>query len=100
MYTGDLDTKDPNASAWPKGIDYTDYLTNIGASTISSSSWAVTGPDALLTTSSASIVTGSKKTQVLLAGGTRGGLYTLTNSFVTDTGVHDDRSILILVENL
>jgi hypothetical protein len=97
---GNLLRKDPDASAWPQGVDWTDYLANIDPGEIlSSSSWAVSGPDALLTTASASIVAGSRKTQVRLSGGTLGAQYTLTNSIVTSGGTHDDQSIPILIEN-
>ena len=101
LQTGDQVTKDPNASAWPKGIDWTNYLANIDAAeTISSSTWAVTGPDSALTTASATIVTGSKKTQIKLSAGTLGGMYTVTNSIVTSSGVHDDQSFLVFIENM
>lgn len=98
--TGSLVPKDPNASAWPKGIDWTNYLANIDAAeTISSSTWAVTGSDAILTTASGSVVTGSKKTQIRLSAGTPGVTYMVTNSIVTSSGVHDDRSFYILVQD-
>ena len=99
--TGSLVVKDPNASAWPKGIDWTSYLSAIDAGeTISTSSWAVTGNDAALTTASDSIVTGNLKTQVKLSGGTLGTVYTVTNSIVTASGVHEDRSFFVLIQNL
>jgi hypothetical protein len=98
--TGDLISKDPQASAWPKGIDYTNYLAKLDtAETIATSTWAVTGADASLTTSASSIVIGSKKTQVKLSGGTVGLTYTVTNSIITSSGVHDDRSFDVLIEN-
>jgi hypothetical protein len=99
--TGSLVVKDPAASAWPKGIDWTAQLALWDPTeTIASSSWTVTGPDALLTSSGASIVVGNKKTQLKLAAGTRGSLYTVTNSIITTVlGVHDDRSFLVLVED-
>lgn len=101
MNTGDLVIKDPNSSAWPKGIDWTTYLAEIGVSeTVSTSTWVITGPDTVLTASGASIVTGSLKTQVKLAAGTLGYRYTVTNSIITSSGVHDDRSFDVLIENL
>lgn len=97
--TGGLCVKDPEATAWPKGIDWTTYLAALDAAeTISTSTWAVDGPDAELETASPSIVTGSKKTQVKLSGGTVGALYTVTNSIVTSSGVVDDRSFQVLIE--
>jgi len=99
QYTTGLTVKDPNASAWPKGIDWTVYLSKIDAAElISTSSWAVTGSDSSLTVGSDSIVTGSLKTQVKLSGGTVGVRYTVTNSIVTSSGVHDDRSFDVLVQ--
>jgi len=95
-----LVVKDPQASAWPRGIDWTAYLANIDAAeTISTSSWAVTGNDSTLTTASPSIVTGNKKTQVRLSGGTVGVVYTVTNSVITSSGVHDDQSFTVLIQD-
>lgn len=100
VFTGSLIVKDPNASAWPRGIDWTNYLANIDAAeTISTSTWAVTGTDALLTAASGSIVTGSKKTQIRLSAGTRGVRYTVTNSIITSSGVHDDQSFDVFIED-
>ncbi len=100
LSTGDLITKDPQASAWPRGIDWTAYLANIDAAeTVATSAWAVTGPDSTLTTASGSIVNGSKKTQIKLSAGTLGAKYTVTNSIVTSSGVHDDRSFDVLIQN-
>ena len=93
---GCLKQKDPD-SIEPRGFDWTDWLAEIGASeTISSSSWVVS-PTGSITLSSSSIVTGAKKTQVKLTGGTVGTKYTLTNSIVTSSGYHDDRSFFVLV---
>ena len=98
-YTGSLVTKDPQATAWPKGIDWTAYLAQIDAAeTIASSSWAITGSDAALTQASASIVTGSKKTQVRLSAGTVDVKYTVTNTITTSSGVIDERSFTVLVQ--
>lgn len=96
--TGTTALKDPDASLWPQGIDWTRDLAKIGPSeTIATSTWVVTGEDALLVASSPSIVTGNLKTQVLLAGGTSGVKYRLRNRIVTNTGMTDDRSIFILI---
>jgi hypothetical protein len=100
LSTGDLVIKDPDASAWPKGIDWTDYLANIDAAeTVATSAWVVTGSDSALTTASGSIVNGSKKTQIKFSAGTLGVRYTVTNSIVTSSGVHDDRSFYVLIQN-
>lgn len=97
--TESLLVKDPQSSAWPKGIDYTDYLALIDpAETITGSTWAITGNDAALTKSNESIVTGAKKTQLRLAGGTLGLTYTVTNHITTSSGVQDDRSFDVLIQ--
>lgn len=107
--TGSVCLKDPEASAWPRGIDWTNYLAEISATeTISSSSWAIEGGDSadsptpatVLTKASETIVTGSLKTQVKLAAGTPGQKYRLVNSIITSSGVHDDRSIYVKVQEL
>lgn len=79
-------------------MDWTLYLAGIATNeTIVSSTWTVSGPDSVLTTASPSIITGSLKTQVFIAAGTSGALYTLTNRITTSSGVIDDRSIHIRV---
>jgi hypothetical protein len=106
--TGGLCLKDPDASEWPKGIDWTDYLKAIDAAeTITTSTWAISGgdiaspptPDTTLTVDSDSIVTGSLKTQVKLSGGTLGRKYRVTNSIETSSGVTDDRSFVVLIQD-
>lgn len=97
---GDLITKDPGSTE-PQGFDWTDYLAELGTGvTIATSAWTVSGPDSVLSTSNASIVAGSLKTQVSLVGGTVGGVYTVTNTIVTDSNptVTDDRSFQVLIE--
>lgn len=96
----DFDVKDPNAASWPKGIDWTTYLARIDAGeTIASSSWAITGKDTALTFVDDSIVVGNKQTQLRLNGGTRGRKYTITNSIVTSSGVAEDGSFQILIQD-
>lgn len=95
---GALIQKDPQ-SIEPYGFDWTDWLEEIsGSETISTSTWAVTGSDSVLTLSGASIVTGSTKTQVKLNAGTVGVRYTVTNSIITSSGLRDDRSFFVLVQ--
>lgn len=97
--TGSLVVKDPQAASWPRGIDYTAYLAKIDASeTIASSLWVISGSDAVLTKDTDSIVTGAKKTQIKLSAGTVGVKYTVTNRFTTSSGVIDDRSFTVLIE--
>jgi hypothetical protein len=93
---GCLYLKDPD-SIEPYGFDWTDWLAEIGASeTVSTSTWA-SSPSGLTLTSGA-IVTGSKKTQITVAGGTSG-TYVVTNSIVTSSGYEDDRSFYVLVQD-
>ena len=97
---GDLIVKDPN-SVEPQGIDWTDFLAELGSTVvISTSTWSVTGPDALLTLGNDSILTGSLKTKVFLTAGTLGGRYTLTNRIVTNSSptVTEDASFKVLIQ--
>ena len=61
--------------------------------TIASSSWSVSGPDALLVVDSDTNST--TVTTVYLSGGTIGVTYTVTNHVITSSGLEDDRSIRI-----
>ena len=54
------------------------------AVTIDTSTWTVTGADATLVDDEASILSGSRKTQIRLTGGTLHKLYTVTNTIVTN----------------
>lgn len=103
ILTGNPVIKDPNAASWPKGIDYTNYLADLDAAeTISSSTWAIYTPSGVVSTSlvsvGSSIVAGQKKTQIKLSGGVLGTTYTVTNSITTSSGVIDDRSFFVKVE--
>lgn len=85
-------------SSEPIGIDWTKWLTGIGASeTVSASVWTVDGPDQNLTTSSPSIVTGSKKTQVVMAGGSVGATYELINTITSSSGYIDVRKLFVQI---
>jgi hypothetical protein len=98
---GDLIVKDPSADE-PQGLDWTAWLTELGPSVqIASSTWTITGPDAILTKHDESIVTGSLKTQVYLAAGTADAKYTITNRVTTNSApaVTDERSFYVLVQN-
>lgn len=99
--TPPLREKDPS-SVEPYGFDWTAYLAGLGSSvTIAASTWTVQGNDAALTVSNPSVVTGGKKTQMYLSGGTVGLRYTVTNRIHT-TGtpaVVADRSLYVLIRN-
>ncbi len=95
---GSLVVKDPQ-SVEPMGFDWTDWLAELSPTeTITLSTFAVAGADAILTLTSPSIVTGSLKTQVKLNAGTVGLKYTVTNHITTSGGSQDDRSFVVLVE--
>lgn len=99
---GSLIMKDANADE-PLGFDWSAWLTELGAGTIiMSSTWIVSGPDAVLTTHNPTIVAPDNlKTQVYLSGGTLNAKYTITNRITTNNtpSVTDDRSFRVLVQN-
>lgn len=79
----------------PFGFDWTDWLADISnTETIASSAWSSLPSG--LTLASSSIVTGNLKTQIKVSGGSEGTKYTITNSIVTSSGYHDDRSFVLL----
>ena len=81
--------KDPQAL-----LDYGfDWSTWLGTDTIASSTWVVSGEDALLSVESSSH--SSSGTTVWLSGGTLGVSYAVTNHIVTADGREDDRTMEI-----
>lgn len=95
-HPGDLLLKDPQ-SIEPFGFDWTAYLAEIDAAElVSISTWAVIDP--AITLSGSSIATGGKKTLVRASGGVVGKIYTLTNHITTSSGVEDERSLQLLVQ--
>jgi hypothetical protein len=75
-------------------LDYVeDYLTYLGADTISTSTWTGTGG---ITKNSDSKT--STTTTVWFSGGTAGQNYLWTNRIITAAGRTDERSIIIRVE--
>lgn len=97
---GGLIAKDP-ASSEPQGFDWTAWLARFATTElIVTSTWSVSGADAVLTVTSPSIVTGSLQTQAVLAAGTLGVEYTVTNHVVTTTGWIAEQSFRVLIENL
>ena len=93
--TGDVCIKDPDATQWAKGIDWTDYCEE-RSTTITSSDWEIS-PVGSLTNYADSIVTGNLKTQIKLSGGTVDSEYTVTNRITTAAGGIDDRSFTVRV---
>lgn len=80
--TSRLVTKDPNSIEVFRWDWDTEHLAD--SVEISTSAWTITGPDSVLTKDQESIVTGNRKTQVRLTGGTEGETYTVTNRIVTN----------------
>lgn len=97
---GGLVTKDPSASKVYQ-FNWADYLTDLGSETITSSTFTITGDDAILTKDNESVVSGSLKTQLRLLAGTLGNTYTVTNRIVTNgtPSNTDERSFLVLVQD-
>lgn len=95
--TGELCMKDPNATEWAKGIDWTSYCAE-RATTITDSEWLI-DPSGALTNEDDSIVTGNLKTQIKLSGGDLGRTYTVTNRITTAAGGVDDRSFQVLIKH-
>ena len=104
---GALKPKDPDSEE-PYGFDWTPYLEELSASeTIATSTWAIDGGDSadvplpatVLTIESSGIVSGAKKTQVVLSGGTPGQRYRVRNRIATSSGAVpvDDRSFRVLI---
>jgi len=96
--------KDPSA-VLNYGHDWADEGANDGASTdtgwlqsdtITTSTWAVSGSDALLLVDSDSNDTTTAT--AVLSGGTANTNYILTNHIVTAAGYEDDRSIVVKVQ--
>jgi len=97
---GDLIVKDPSSDE-PQGFDWTAWLLELGAGVIvNTSTWTITGPDAVLTKHDDTIVAAGLKTQLYLAAGTAGGRYTVTNRVITNSSpaVTDERSFDVLVQ--
>lgn len=77
-------------------IDWTPRL--VDGDTIASQEWIKESGDDDLTMSNESIVSGSTKTIVWLAGGTIGSTYVLTNRVTTDDGRIMDASVKIKIK--
>lgn len=80
--SGGLLKKDPDAVRVYQ-MDYDQRSLDADA-TISTSTWSASGPDSSLTLDQASVVTGNRKTQIRLSGGTLNKVYTVTNRIVTN----------------
>ena len=95
--------KDPD-SILSYGWDWANFGSNDGTSTdpgwlqgdtISTSSWTITGDDALLVNDSDANT--STQATVVLSGGTIGQTYLVTNHIVTAAGYEEDRSMSVYI---
>jgi len=96
---GSLILKDPSSDE-PQGFDWTAWLLELGAGVqVSTSTFTITGPDAVLTKHDPTIVVGGLKTQCYFAAGTPGKKYVVTNRVITNSAppVTDERSFTYLV---
>lgn len=71
------------------------------AVTITTSTWTITGPDAVLTKDQESLTGGNRTARVRLSAGTTGARYTITNRIVTNESPSqtDERSFELLVQD-
>ena len=92
-------TKDPGESLLYT-FDWSDWL--VGAATIATSTFTISGPDSGLTKDNPAIVSGSLSTSVRVIGGTLGKTYTLTNTVITNESPTQtgERSIKVTIRNL
>lgn len=98
---GGLVVKDPSAQKVYQ-FDWTDYLADLGTGeTIATTTFLLTGSDAVLTKDNEGVVTGSLKTQLRLLAGSLGVRYTVTNRIVTNGAPAntDERSFVVLVQD-
>jgi hypothetical protein len=98
--SGGLVVKDPNSSEFYTFDWNHEHLP--GGVEVSTSTFTVTGPDAILTVDQFGIFQGNRKTQVRLNGGTLGKKYTVTNRITTDQSPSQtkDASFRVLIQNL
>lgn len=96
---GALVTKDP-ADIKVYQVDW-DTENLAALVTITTSTWTITGPDALLTKDNESILAGSRSTQLRLLAGTLGQTYEIANKIVTNESPAQtkERSFRVLIEN-
>ena len=95
---GDTKLKDPDST---RAAQFNwDALIESPSATISSATVVATGPDSALTVSG--VAPAGRVVNYTLAGGTLGGLYTVTCHITTSEAPPqiDDRSILVLIQNL
>ncbi len=98
LRAGDLVLKDPDSTE-PYGLNWEDWLADLGADVIlSDSTWTVSPDDDTLTLIDGGLIAGALSTQVRIADGILGHRYTVTNHIVTSDGNVDERSFKVLVQ--
>lgn len=89
------------AKQWPpkdpdEVLDYRiNWAGRLTSESVASSSWEITGPDALLVQNSATIE--DVETVIWLSGGTLGKTYSLTNHIVTSAGREMDQTVTLKI---
>jgi hypothetical protein len=98
--SGGLVQKDPQSSEYYT-FDWDKEHLPAGVE-VSTSTFLVTGPDALLIVDQFGIFQGNRKTQVRLSAGTLGKRYVVTNRITTDQvpAQTKDASFKVLIQNL
>jgi hypothetical protein len=80
---GGLLIKDPNASEVYTVKWDVEHFAAQPSVTITTSTFTITGPDAVLTKDNEFVLAGNRQTQVRLLAGTLGAKYTVTNRIIT-----------------
>lgn len=96
---GETVRKDPSAKL-SYTFDWSDWLTT--GATITTSTFTISGPDAVLTKDNVSIAGNGLSASVRLLAGTLGKTYTVTHSIVTtgeSPAQEDERSIRVKIVN-
>jgi hypothetical protein len=98
IHSGGLVVKDPNAERFYQ-VDW-DAENLAAAVIIADSDWIISGPDSNLVDDQPSVLSGDRKAQVRLTGGTLGKRYTVTNRIVTNESPPQtkDASFKVLIQ--
>lgn len=97
--TGATVEKDPIA-VQARGVDWTDWLAEMSSGEyITGSAWFITGKETVpaLAFADDEVVTGKKKTQLRISGGTLKKKYKVTNRITTNSGLVEERSFFVKV---
>lgn len=106
LRTPETKYKDPQAVK-PYGVDWSAYLSPTDS--ITSSTWSITvGDDALVINATSLFASPEQETrqddplmsQIWLSGGVVSKAYWVTNHMVSDEGIEDDQSIIIVIKEM